>query len=64
MDRSEVIKKYVIVFYFSFHLARIDLQINGKDSTKNHATKATKKPKTKLTKYVMSINHERMAQNC
>ena len=46
-------KYYVVVclFFISFCLSCL---ANGKHRTENHATKVTKKPTTKLPKYVMS----------
>ena len=56
---DEVAKIYVIVYLF-FISSCPSCLANGKHCTENHATKVTKKPKTKLPKYVMS--QERCAE--
>ena len=46
---TKMLRDSLFIFYFSFRLACLALH-----RTENHATKVTKKPKTKLPKYVMS----------
>ena len=46
---TKMLRDSLFIFYFSFRLACLALH-----RTENHATKVTKKQKTKLPKYVMS----------
>ena len=48
------LRKYYVKVCLFFILSCPSCLANGKHHTENHATKVTKKPKTKLPKYVMS----------